>query len=72
MERLTTWALEKSRSLVLKRGKVLDRFHFDLGGTRLPSVTEKPLKSLGKTFDCSLKDAASIRATSEQLESWLT
>lgn len=63
---------EKSRSIVLKRGKVTNRFHFFLGGTQIPTVTEKPVKSLGKTFDCSPKDAASIRATAEQLESWLT
>ena len=77
LERLTTWARmrfkpEKSRSLVLKRGKVTDRFHFSVGDTHIPSVTEKPVKSPGKTFDCSLKDAASIKATNEQLEIWLT
>ena len=38
LERLTTWAwmcfkLAKSRFLVLKRGKVIDQFHFPLGGT---------------------------------------
>lgn len=63
---------EKSRSLVLKRAEVTDRFHFCLGGTHISSVTEKPMKSLGKTFDCSLEDAASIRATNKHLESWLT
>lgn len=77
LERLTTWARmhfkpEKSRSLVLKRGKVTDRFQFSLAGTKIPSITEKPVKSLGKMFNCSLKDAASIRATNEQLEGWLT
>lgn len=77
LERLTTWVRmcfkpEKKRSMVLKRGKVTDQFHFSLGSTQVPSVTEKPVKSLGKTFDCSLKDAVSIRATNEQLESWLT
>lgn len=55
LERLTTWAQmhfkpEKSRSLVRKRGKVIDRFHFSLGGTRMPSVTEKSVKCLGKNL----------------------
>ncbi|XP_075313231.1 uncharacterized protein LOC142373743 [Odontesthes bonariensis] len=77
LEKLTTWARmrfkpEKSRSLVLKGGKVTDRFSFFLGGSQIPSVTEKPVKSLGKIFDCSLKDTASIRATNEQLDGWLT
>ncbi|KAI7802934.1 polyprotein, partial [Triplophysa rosa] len=34
----------KSRSLVLKRGKVTDKFCFSLGGTQIPWVTEKPNK----------------------------
>ncbi|XP_053170226.1 uncharacterized protein LOC128354001 [Scomber japonicus] len=76
LEKLTTWARmrfkpEKSRSLVLKGGKVIDRFSFFLGDTQIPSVTEKPVKSLGKIFDCSLRDTASIRATNEQLDGWL-
>ena len=78
LERLTTWARMpfkpgESRSLVLKRGKVRDLLYFSIGGSRIPSVTMKPVQSLGKTLDCSLEDAASIRirATNEQLESWL-
>ena len=70
LERLTIWAWmcfkpEKSRSLVLKRGKVINRFHLSLGGTCITSVTEKPVKSLGKTFDCPLKDATSMKATND-------
>nr|AAN12398.1 polyprotein [Tetraodon nigroviridis] len=77
LERLMTWARMrfkpgKSRSLVLKAGKVTDRFRFYLGGTQIPSVSEKPVKSLGKMFDGSLKDAASIRETNDQLGHWLT
>lgn len=77
LERQTTWARmrfkpEKSRSLVLKRGKVSDQFRFSLASILIPTVTDKPVKSLGKTFDCSLKDAASTKATNDQLESWLT
>ena len=77
MEKIITWAWmcfkpAKSRSLVLKRGKVTDKFRFSLDGTQIPSVTEKPIKKLGKTFDCPLKDAASIKATNRELEAWLT
>lgn len=77
LEKIITWARmcfkpAKSRSLVLKRGKVTDKFRFSLDGTQIPSVTEKPIKSLGKTFDCTLKDAASIKATNRELEAWLT
>lgn len=51
----------KSRSLVLKKGEVTDRFRFSLGAQQIPSVTEKPVKSLGKVFNCSLNDRESIK-----------
>ncbi len=77
LEQLITWAKMsfkpmKSRSLVLKKGKVADHFRFTLGGTRIPTVTEKPVKSLGKIFDSSLKDAAALQQTKSDLSSWLT
>lgn len=62
----------KSRSLVMKRGKVTGQFRFSLGGIQIPSVGEKPVKSLGKVFDCTLKDTAALQATSEELGTWLT
>ena len=33
---------------------------------------EKPVKSLGKIYDYTLKDTAALRATSEELGTWLT
>lgn len=45
--------------------------NFSLGGTQIPSVTEKPVRSIGKIFDCTLKDAASIKAANQELEGWL-
>ena len=76
-ERLITWARMdfkpvKSRSLVLRKGKVTDKFRFFLGGVRIPSVSEKPVKSLGKVFDCTLKDSAALQATGKELGCWLT
>ena len=58
LEELTTWARmtfkpAKSRSLVLKKGKVTTKFHFTLGSVQIPFITDKPVKSLGKVFDCS-------------------
>ncbi len=59
LERLIKWARmsfksAKSRSLVLKKGKVTDKLRFMLEGTTIPSNSEKPGKSLGKLFDHSL------------------
>lgn len=62
----------KSRSLVLKRGKVVDKFHFTISGTIIPTLSEKPVKSLRKLFDCSLKNSAAIHKTCGDLEAWLT
>lgn len=61
LERLMSWARmsfkpAKSRSLVLKKEKVTDRFRFRLGEHQIPSVTERPVKSLGKVFNCSLTE----------------
>eukprot|EP00066_Takifugu_rubripes_P027132 XP_011616398.1 PREDICTED: uncharacterized protein LOC105418502 [Takifugu rubripes] len=62
----------KSRSMVLKKGKVVDRFRFSISGTIIPSITEQPVKSLGKLFDSSLKDTAAIQKSTEELGGWLT
>ena len=77
LEKLIRWARmsfkpTKSRSMVLKRGKVVDKFRFLVDGTAIPSIAEKPVTSLGKTFDCSLRDTASIKATITKLEAWLS
>ncbi|XP_073720025.1 uncharacterized protein [Misgurnus anguillicaudatus] len=76
LERLIEWARmsfkpAKSRSLVLKKGRVVEKFHFTISGTQIPTLSEKPVKSLGKTFDSSLRDTTSIRNTCEELERWL-
>lgn len=76
LEKLMSWAHmsfkpAKSRSLVLKRRNVRDKFRFRLGEDQIPLVTEKPVKSFGKVFSCSLKEADSIKATSANLEGWL-
>ena len=51
-EQNTTWAQmsfkpAKSRSLVLKKGKVMERVHFTIAGKKIPTLNEKPVKSLG-------------------------
>ncbi|XP_062387675.1 uncharacterized protein LOC134076569 [Sardina pilchardus] len=77
LEQLISWARmefkpAKSRALVVRKGKVTDRFRFSVGGTPIPSVTEKPVKSLGKMFDSTLKDTAALQATSSELGTWLS
>ena len=53
----------KSRSLVLRKGKVMDRFRFSILGTPIPTISKKSVKSLGKVFNSNLKDTESVQAT---------
>lgn len=53
----------KSRSMVLRKRRVTDQFSFFLGGTRIPSMTEMPIKKPGKIFTCT-------QATSDDLNTW--
>ncbi|TWW80087.1 hypothetical protein D4764_10G0011170 [Takifugu flavidus] len=62
----------KSRSMVLKKGKVVDKLRFVISGTAIQSITVQPVKSLGKLFDSSLKDTATIQKSTEELGGWLT
>ena len=77
LERNMTWARmyfkpAKSRSLVLKKGKVMEKVGFIVAGETIPTLSEKPIKSLGKTFNSSLKDTAAKQKTIKDLEEWLT
>ena len=62
----------KSRSLVLKKGKVMEKVRFTVAGETIPTLSEKPIKSLDKTFNSSLKDTAANQKTIKDLEEWLT
>ncbi|KAL7879620.1 hypothetical protein SRHO_G00018740 [Serrasalmus rhombeus] len=57
--------------MVLRKGKVEDKFWFYIAGTAIPMITEKPVKSLAKVFDSSLKDSTSIQSTCAELDGWL-
>ena len=71
--RVFTLALEfkpkKSRSLSLRKGKANQNINFMVGGQRIPTVSEEPVKSLGRWFDESLKDQA--KETSRTLQEGL-
>lgn len=41
----------RNRSLLLKKGKVIQKFRFSIEDIQIPTITENPVKSLGKTFD---------------------
>jgi hypothetical protein len=76
LEELIDWSRmafkpAKSRSLVLRKGKVIDHIRFKIGGDYIPTVTQKPVKSLGKWFDDTLKDARGIKSMEKQANEWM-
>lgn len=58
----------KVKVLGLEKGQVVDKSCFSVSGTPIPTISEKPVKKLGKFPDCSLRDTASIKSTCEELE----
>ena len=76
LERLVTWARmrfkpAKSRSLVLKKGKVQDRFRFKVAGETIPTVSQQPVKSLGKWFTADLNDRQGTREMVTTAIGWM-
>jgi hypothetical protein len=76
LQKMINWARmefkpAKSRSLVLRRGKVQKHLRFKINGQTIPTVSEQPVKSLGKWFDDTLKDKDSIQKMVKQTELWM-
>jgi len=61
----------KSRSLVIKKGKVTKRFILQVQREDIPSIMDRPIKCLGKWYDVSLKDTNNISRTKNQLQDGL-
>ena len=76
LEDIIKWAriklnAKKSRSLVIKRGKIDNGNRFRISGEVIPSISESPIKYLGKVYDDTLKDIANTRNTKAQLDQWV-
>merc|ERR1711894_714959 len=76
LEKLISWARmrfkpAKSRSLVLQKGKVQERSRFKVGGQVIPTVSEQPVKSLGKWFTADLNDRESVREMTSAAVTWM-
>ena len=59
---------KKSRSLSLRSGKVSQETKFQVGGQDIPTVSEMPVKSLGRWYDDSLKDTKQVKETVKTAE----
>ncbi|XP_060084783.1 uncharacterized protein LOC132564122 [Ylistrum balloti] len=57
----------KSRSLIIKKGRVTQRFQLTVQGEDIPSILGNLIKCLGKLFDPTLKDTINIRKVVQQV-----
>ncbi|KAJ3593282.1 hypothetical protein NHX12_005617 [Muraenolepis orangiensis] len=74
LEELVEWARmrfkpAKSRSMVLRKGKVVDKFRFNIADTAIPSISEKPVKSLGKVYHALYLEDLTLVDLSEKIAS---
>ena len=74
--RVLEWArmkpkASKSRSLVLLRGHVMPVEPFFIGNEVIPSLHKKPLRTLGRVFDCYLEDVNAKESLIEKFRSSL-
>jgi hypothetical protein len=75
LDTLATWSRltfkpEKSRSLILKKG-IPVKTTFTIQSKTIPTITDNPIKSLGKWFDVSLGDKNHQSSVFSQLNTWL-
>ena len=76
LEKLIVWVHMrfkpgKSRSLVLQKGKIKSTARFTIASEFIPTVTKKPVKSLGKWFNSSTKHQAAMKRIGGDLHDWL-
>ena len=62
---------KKSRSLSIRRGKVDEAVKFTIADQPIPTVTDEPVKSLGRWYDDSLKDTKRGHETKQMAEEGL-
>lgn len=75
LDDMATWARKfnqkKSRSLVIRNGKVTSKFQLQVQGDVILLTEENTIKSLGKWYDACLTDKNSISRTEKQAHEWL-
>jgi hypothetical protein len=76
LEDIAKWARmtfkpRKSRCLVVKKGKVTDRFKLHIQDEVIPFLQNNPIKCLGKWFDSALSDRSSHDRLTQQVKEGL-
>ncbi|XP_026059304.1 uncharacterized protein LOC113043970 [Carassius auratus] len=72
-----TWArmkfkTRKSRSMLIRNGKVTSKFQLRVQGETIPSTEENPIKCLGKCYNASLTARCNVSRTEKQSDAWLS
>ncbi|GFN76057.1 reverse transcriptase [Plakobranchus ocellatus] len=66
-----SFKLKKSRSLSIRKGKVDEATTFTVAEQQIPTVSQEPVKSLGRWYESSMKDtrrgAETLKLVSERL-----
>lgn len=62
---------KKSRSMVIRNGKVSNKFQLQVQGKAIPSIQKNPIKCLGKWYNASLNYRSRVFMTEKQAEEWL-
>ena len=76
MDELIIWCRmkfkpQKSRSLSLRRWKLNQNVNFEIDGQRIPTVSDLPVKSLGRWYNESIKDTNQVKESSKTLQEGL-
>ena len=76
MDELMIWCRmkfkpQKSISLSLRKGKLNQNINFQIGGQRIPTLSDLPVKCLGRWYDESMKDTNQVKETSKTLQEGL-
>lgn len=66
-----TFKPRKSRSMIIRKRKITDKYDLLIQGEIIPSIKDNPIKCLGKWYNESLKDKNNVHSTEKQVEGWL-
>ena len=76
LEEVVSWArmkfkTRKSRYMIIKKGRISEKFQLKVQGENIPSIVDEPIKCLGKWFDDTLTDKNNIENIQRQVKEWL-
>ncbi|XP_060084535.1 uncharacterized protein LOC132563801 [Ylistrum balloti] len=76
LDEVVNWArmkfkLKKSRCMIIKKGRLTKQFIIRVQGEEIPSITDNPVKCLGRWYDNTPFDKKNVRKVEEQVTEWL-